>query len=131
MKAAGAAAVSAALLLVPACGGAAERDAANEEAVRRAGYRAAAARDFLATCRAGAGRAETRAQLARLDQLRRLSASKRIGPALWAGENEWVAVRRRSQPPACGPGEQDYRAALVRFSRSLDALAAHIRDHRE
>lgn len=131
MRGARAAAVSAAMLLAPACDGGGEADPEGDEAVRRAGYRVHLARDFLASCPAGRGRAETEAQLARLRHLRRLSVGKRAGHALWLGENEWNAVRGRAEPEPCPPGEAAYRAALADFSRSLDALAAEIRDHRE
>jgi hypothetical protein len=118
----------AALLVAPGCGGG-DKSAAGDP-LRRASYRSLAARDFLATCPAGAGRAETQRQLERLAELNRFAGERGALRALQLAGNDWAAIGRHDPRPPCAPGEAAYRGALAEFSARLDDLAAAIGEHR-
>jgi hypothetical protein len=119
----------AAILFAPGCGGG-ETKAQAADPVRRASYRSLAARDFLATCPGDAGRAETQPQVERMAELNRFAVEKGALHSLQLAANDWAGMAPHDARRACGPGEAAYRAALADFSRSLDALAAGIREHR-
>ena len=131
MRAAAAGAITAAVLLAPGCGGG-ERSAAKDEdePVRRAAFRSLAARDFLLTCPAGAGRGETAYHARRFDELKRLAARKGAGNAVWLGENDWAGVSRYDEREGCATGDEAYSQALAAYSASLDRLAGAIAEHR-
>ena len=125
--------LSAAMLLAPGCERRPEPNEAAEAGapVRQASFRSIAARAFLATCPGGSERAETRRQLERLDELKRLAARKGAGYALWLGENDWAALSRHSDREPCRAGEEAYGRALAAFSTTLDELARRIAEYRE
>ena len=125
--------ISAAMLLVPACGDDADgaKTENGYEPVRRATFRSLAARDFLVNCPGGAARAETGYQVRRLEELKQLAIRKNAGRAIWLGENDWAGVARYSDREPCEGGEEAYRQALAAFSGTLDALAERIADYRE
>lgn len=122
----------AALLLVAGCSR--ESESANAvdgyEPVRRAAFRALAARDFMVNCPGGAARTETAAQVRRLEELKQLAIRKEAGRAIWLGENDWAGVARYSDREPCLAGEEPYREALAAFSATLDELAARIAAYR-
>lgn len=123
--------LSAAVLLAPGCDAPGQPDAAHEgDPVRRASFRALAARDYLHSCPQGAVRPESERQHDRLAELKQLAAGKGAGRAIWLGENDWAGVARYSDRAPCGPGEPAYRQALAAFSATLDQLAAGIAGHR-
>jgi hypothetical protein len=119
--------LSAAILLAPGCGQRPEPRNSKEEPVRRAAYRAVLARELLDSCPAGTAPGD---EVARYEELKRLAAQSGAGHALWLGENDVAAVRRVSAGERCGPGETPRRAALIAYSRSLDALAGRIAEYR-
>ena len=125
--------LSAAMLLSPACERRADLKESAEAgaAVRQAGFRSLAAREYLASCPGGADRAETRRQLARLEELKQLAARKGAGYALALGENDWAALSRHSDREPCPAGEEAYGEALAAFSGTLDELARRIAEHRQ
>ena len=124
--------VATGLLIAPACGtGERRAEPSNDEPLRRAAYRSAIARDVLASCRGSVARGETRAQAVRHAELKQLAALRDASHPIWLGENVHAGLSRLEPPPACGPGEASYRAALADYSRSLDALAARIAEYRE
>ena len=128
----GQAGMLAAILLAPGCGEEEEgRSAGPLEPLRRATFRSLAARDFLASCPAGAERSETLPQLRRLEELKQLAIRKQAGQAIWLGENDWAGVARYSNREPCEAGEESYREALAAFSGTLDALAGRIVEYRE
>lgn len=132
MRAAAAAAgmVSAAMLFAPGCGaGVGKPGPSADEPVRRANFRSLAARDFLMTCAGAPARGETRAEVARHEELEQLGIGAEAGHALALGENDWAGMRRRDRRAPCAAGEAPYRAALAAYARSLDTLAARIVDH--
>ena len=119
--------VSAAILLAPGCGGGpAGNRSAPSDPVRRASFRALAARDFLLGCPGGPTRPATREQLDRLGELNRFALEKGAMPSLQLAANDWAGLSRLDRRPPCAPGEAAYRAALVGFSARLDELAASI-----
>ena len=122
--------LSAAALLSSGCGGEAPARGEREEPVRRAAFRSLAARDFLLTCPAGAGRRETDYQAQRLAELKRLGGEKGAGRAIWLGENDWAGVSRYGDRERCEPGEAAYLEAVAAYSGTLDALAARIAEYR-
>lgn len=128
MRAAAAGMVSAAILCAPGCGSG-EKAAAGDP-VRRASYRSLAARDFLLGCAGGPARAETRREIERLAELNRFAFEKGAIRALQLAANDWAGLAPRDARAPCAPGEAAYRAALADFSRSLDDLAAGIREYR-
>jgi hypothetical protein len=111
------------------CGGAGERPAAADP-LRRASYRSLAARDFLLGCPGAPARAETGAEVARLAELNRFALEKGAQASLQLAANEWAGIAPHDTRAPCAPGEAAYRAALADFSRSLDDLAAGIREYR-
>jgi hypothetical protein len=116
------------ILFAPGCGG--ENRAQAGDPVRRASYRSLAARDFLLGCAGAPARAETREQVARLAELNRFAFEKGALRALQLAENDWAGMAPHDARGPCRPGEAAYRAALAEFSRSLDGLAAGIREYR-
>lgn len=127
MKRAGPAGVLAALLLVPACGDDPDPKARDSvEPLRRATFRALAARDFLKTCPAGRNGSEYRQQTERFEELKQLAQAKRAGHALWLGGNDWAGVARYSDREPCEDGDEAFRQALAAFSATLDTLAGRI-----
>ena len=132
MKAIGPAGMLVAILLAPGCGEEKEASSASPmEPLRRATFRTLAARDFLASCPAGAARAETLPQIRRLEELKQLAIRKQAGRAIWLGENDWAGVARYSDREPCEPGEEAYREALAAFSGTLGELAGRIAEYRE
>lgn len=113
------------------CGRDADNKAGNADPVRRASFRSLAARDFLLGCAGGPGRAETRAQVARMGELYRFAYAKGASHSLWLAENEWAGLAAHDDRAPCAPGEDSYRAALAAFSARLDELAAGIREVRQ
>jgi hypothetical protein len=118
----------AAILFAPGCGGG--EKAGPGDPVRRASYRTLAARDFLLGCAGGPGRAETRRQVERLAELNRFAFEKGALRSLQLAANDWAGMAPHDARGPCAPGEAAYRAALTDFSRSLDELAAGIREYR-
>jgi len=119
----------AAILFAPGCGGGQDKPAASDP-LRRASYRSFAARDFLLGCAGAAARAETRGEVERLGELNRFAVEKGATASLQLAANEWAAIAPHDTRAPCAPGEAAYRAALADFSRSLDDLAAGIREYR-
>lgn len=130
MRAAAAGALSAAVLLAPGCGSDAPAPEDRDEPVRRASFRSLAARDFLLTCPAGAGRLETAYHAGRLDELRQLAGRKGAGRAVALGENDWAAVSRYDEREPCVAGDAAYAQALAAYSATLDRLAGAIAEYR-
>lgn len=130
MRAATAGAITAAVLLAPGCGSDGQASTDTDEPVRRAAFRSLAARDFLLTCPAGAGRRETRYHAERFEELKQLAVRKGAGNAIWLGENDWVGVARYGDREPCLAGEEAYAQALAAYSAALDRLAGAIADHR-
>jgi hypothetical protein len=118
--------VSAAILFAPGCGGGADTKTAAGDPVRRASFRSLAARDFLLGCPAGPGRAGTREQLERLDELNRFAFEKGAMRSLQLAANDWAGLSRHDTRPRCAPGDGPYEAALRDFAARLDELAASI-----
>jgi len=118
--------VSAAILFAPGCGGGADNKAAASDPVRRASFRSLVARDFLLTCAGGPGRAETRQQLERLDELNRFAFEKGAMRSLQLAANDWAGLSQHDRRGPCPSGEAAYAAALADFSARLDQLAAGI-----
>jgi hypothetical protein len=117
--------LSAALLLSPGCGRNDEAKApGREEPVRRAVFRSLIARDFLASCPAGAARPETLREAGRFEELRRLALQKGAGHAVWLGQNDYAGLSGHADAERCEPGEEAYGAALARYGGTLDAMAA-------
>lgn len=129
MRPAAATMLSAAVLAAPGCGSGAAEEPVGAEEVRRAAYRSLAARARLESCAAADVRAQADYEDRRLEELRRLAAEKQAGRAFWRGANEWNAVARAAEPPACPAGEGPAR--LAAYSRRLDALAGAIAGYRE
>ena len=50
--------------------------------------------------------------------------------SLQLAANDWAGIAPHDQRRPCAPGEAAYRAALADFGRSLDDLAAGIREYR-
>jgi hypothetical protein len=113
------------------CGRDADNRAGNADPVRRASFRSLAARDFLFGCAGGSGRAETRAQVARMGELYRFAYAKGAGQSLWLGTNDWAGLAAHDDRPPCPPGEAGYRAALADYAARLDELAVGIREVRQ
>ena len=130
MRAAAAGAITAAVLLAPGCGSEAPAQKDREEPVRRAAFRSLAARDFLLTCPAGAGRSETGYHTGRYDELKQLALRKGAGQAVWLGENDWAGVSRYGDREPCGAGEESFARALAAYSASLDRLAGAVAEYR-
>jgi hypothetical protein len=107
-----------------------DKAAAPGDPVRQAAFRSLAARDFLATCPGSAGRAETRREAERLAELNRFAFEKGALHSLQLAANDWAGLAPRGRRAPCAPGEAAYRAALADFGRSLDELAAGIREYR-
>lgn len=122
--------LSAAVLLSPGCDGERGARAPASDPLRRASYRSLAARDFLLGCPRAAGEAETRAEVERLSELNRFAIEKGAQASLQLAANEWAGIAPHDTRAPCAPGEAAYRAALAEFSRSLDGLAAAIREYR-
>lgn len=119
--------LSAAMLLGPGCGSSPSRESASrDEPVRRAGFRALAAREYFASCPGAAASRELAFQAARHDELKQLAARNGAGEAVALGENEWAGVSRHNRPEACPEGAEAYRDALARYGGALDTLAARI-----
>ena len=122
--------LSAAMLLGPGCGASSNRDnVSRDEPLRRAGFRAIAARDYFATCPGAAAGPEMTYQSARHDELKQLAARTGAAETLALGENEWFGVSRAAPPERCESGDDAYRAALARYAGALDTLAARIADY--
>lgn len=122
----------AAILFAPGCGEKPEAPSSNPmEPLRRATFRALAARDFLSSCPGGPTRAESLVQFGRHEQLKQLALAKQAGQAIWLGENDWAGVARYSRREACQAGEEEYREALVGLTSALDVLAGRIAAYRE
>ena len=120
--------LSAAVLLSPGCGSGEDRNANGEtaEPVRWATFRVLAARDFLATCPAAAGRPEPARAAERFDELRRFAVGKGAGQALWLGENDYGGVARHGGREPCEPGDEAYLQALAALNGALDQLGGRI-----
>lgn len=121
--------LSAAMLLGPGCGAPSNRETSRDEPLRRAGFRAIAARDYFATCPGAAAGSEMAYQARRHDELKQLAARTVAAEPVALGENEWFGVSRNSPPERCEAGDEAYRAALARYAGALDTLAARIADH--
>jgi hypothetical protein len=121
--------MSAAVLMMPACGGNDPDPEASADPVRRASFRSLAARDFLATCPGATARTETTRQTERLEELKQLAVRKGAGRAIALGENDWAAVARYSEREPCEPGTEPYLDALAAFGGTLDVLARRIEDY--
>jgi hypothetical protein len=120
--------VSAAVLMMPGCGG--EPDASRSgDPLRRASFRTLAAREFLGTCPGASGRPETMREVARLEELKQLAVRKGAGRPIGLGENDWAAVARYSDREPCHAGGEAYLDALAAFSGSLDELARRIAEY--
>ena len=122
----------AAMFLVPSCGSDPRPAPDNPmEPLRRATFRAFAARDFLVTCPVIPERQEIVFQVRRFEELKQLAARKHAGRAFWLGENDWAGVSRYSNRQTCAAGEKAFGQALASFSGSLDSLAGQIAAYRE
>ena len=122
--------VSAAVLLAPGCGGGApDRPASHDEPLRRAAFRALAARDYLFTCPAAGSRGEIAAQLARADELNALAARKGASRPMALGQNDWNAVSRYDERERCEIGEAPFLEALAQYDQTLDTLAERIAEY--
>ena len=122
--------LSAAMLLGPGCGASPNRDSpSRDEPLRRAGFRAIAARDHFATCPGAASGPEMAYQARRHDELKQLAARTGAAEPVALGENEWFGVSRSAAPERCEAGDEAYRAALGRYAGALDTLAARIADY--
>ena len=122
--------LSAAMLLGPGCGASPNRDSPNrEEPLRRAGFRALAARDYFSTCPGAAASREMAYQTQRHAELKQLAARSDAGRVVALGENEWAGISRVADRERCPAGDEAYREALARFSGALDTLAARIADY--
>lgn len=121
---------TAGVLLAPGCGRDERKAPSRDEPVRRAAYRSAIARDFLASCRDSELRNDARRQAARHEELKQLAAGKRASEAIWWGENDYAALSRVRERQMCLPGDAAYRSALADYSASLDALAGRIAEYR-
>lgn len=120
--------LSAAALLSPGCGNGEDRNAAGEatEPVRWATFRVLAARDFLATCPAAAGRPEPVRAGERFDELRRLAARKGAAQAFWLAENDYGGVARHGGREPCEAGGEAFGQALAALNGALDELGGRI-----
>ncbi len=120
--------LSAAVLLSPGCRSGEEQNATGDaaEPVRWATFRVLAARDFLATCPAGAGRPEPIRAAERFDELRRFAARKGAAQALWLAENDYGGVARHGGRAPCEPGDQAFGQALAALNGALDQLGGRI-----
>jgi len=118
----------AAVFAASGCGGGEKPTPADP--LRRASYRSLAARDFLLGCPGAPARAETRQEIARLGELNRFALEKGARASLQLAANEWAAIAPHDTRARCRAGEAAYGAALADFSRSLDDLAAGIREYR-
>ena len=122
--------LSAAMLLGPGCGVSPNREnASRDEPLRRAGFRAIAARDYLATCPGATAGSEMAYQVRRHDELKQLAARTGAAEPVALGENEWFGVSRAATPERCEAGDEAYRGALARYAGALDTLAARIADY--
>ncbi|MFN3944551.1 MAG: hypothetical protein ACK4K7_06455 [Allosphingosinicella sp.] len=119
MRAAAATAGMLTVLMAPACDRPAAEAPDEGQALRRAAYRAFAARHRLAACGVAEARADARLQLDRFEELQAFARRKGAGHALWLGENDWHAVRPRAGAPDCA-------APLPAFRAALDALGEEI-----
>lgn len=119
--------LSAAILLAPGCERRPEPRNSREEPVRRAAYLAVLARELLDSCPAGG---VPGSQAARHGELTRLGVQTGAGHAIWLGENDAAAMNRVSPARLCEAGEPARQAAVVAYSRSLDALAGRIAEYR-
>ena len=122
--------LSAAVLLAPGCGGGTpERPPSHDEPLRRAVFRALAARDYLFTCPAAGSRAEIAAQLTRADELTALAVRKGAERAMALGQNDWNAVARYDERERCDTGEGPFLEALAQYDETLDTLAGRIAEY--
>jgi hypothetical protein len=120
--------LSAAVLLSPGCGSSDEQNGTGEtaEPLRWATFRVLAARDFLATCPAAAGRPEPIRAAERFDELRRFAARKGAAQALWLAENDYGGVARHGGREPCGTGNEAFGQALAVLNGALDELGGRI-----
>jgi hypothetical protein len=120
--------LSAAALLSPGCGSGEEQNASGDvaEPVRWATFRVLAARDFLTTCPAAAGRPEPIRAAERFDELRRFAARKGAAQALWLAENDYGGVARHGGRAPCQPGDEAFGQALAALDGALDQLGGRI-----
>ena len=120
--------LSAAVLLSPGCGRSEEKNVAGEaaEPLRWATFRALAARDFLTTCPAAAGRPEPIRAAERFDELRRFAARKGAAHALWLAENDYGGVARHGGREPCASGSEAFGQALAALNTALDELGGRI-----
>jgi hypothetical protein len=122
--------VSAAVLMMPGCGG--EQDASpSGDPLRRAAFRSLAAREFLSTCPGASGRPETIREVTRLEELKQLAVRKGAGRAIGLGENDWAAIARYSDREPCEAGGEAYLDALAAFGGTLDELARRIAEYQQ
>ena len=122
--------ISAAVCLSPGCGSDGQAAADSDEPLRRAAFRSLAARDFLLTCPAAAGRRDAAYHSGRYEELKRLAVRKGAGRAIWLGENDWAGLSRFDEREPCGPGEDSYRRAVAAYSGALDAMVGRIAEYR-
>ena len=122
--------LSAAVCLSPGCGSDAPAAVDRDEPLRRAAFRSLAARDFLLTCPAAAGRRDLVYHSGRYDELKRLAVRKGAGRAIWLGENDWAGVARFDERAPCARGEESYRRAVAAYSGALDAMVGRIAEYR-
>jgi hypothetical protein len=122
--------LSAAVCLSPGCGSDGPAAGDSDEPLRRAAFRSLAARDFLLTCPAAAGRRDVAYHSGRYDELKRLAVGKGAGRAIWLGENDWAGVSRFDEREPCEPGVESYRQAVAAYSGALDAMVGRIAEYR-
>jgi hypothetical protein len=127
MRVAAAGALSAVVAFSPGCGSAPQDRTLSSDPVRRATFHSLAARDYLFGCPGGATRAETQAQVARMNELYRFAIQKGAEESLALAQGEWETLSPHDTQPPCAAGEVPYRTALAGFSARLDELAGAIR----
>lgn len=120
--------LSAAVLLSSGCDSRDEKNVSGEaaEPLRWATFRVLAARDFLATCPAAAGRPEPIRAAERFDELRRFAARKGAAHALWLAENDYGGVARHGGRAPCEAGNEAFGQALAGMNGALDELGGRI-----
>jgi hypothetical protein len=132
MRGFGQAGMMAAILFAPSCGREPDSAPASPmEPLRRASFRALAARDFIASCPGWTTRPQSLSQIRRFDELKQLAARKQADRPVWLGENDWRGVARYSDREPCQAGEAAYGEALAAFEGALDDLAVKIAAYRD
>jgi hypothetical protein len=77
-----------------------------------------------------ARRGEVRGALVRFDGLRELAVRKGADYPIWAGNNDYAAMARRSVRERCLAGETAYNEALAAYDGALSDLAHQIAEYR-